>query len=69
MTVKQLTRHSHGPAITAKADGRCKLCPDPIRAKIDFIAEVDKGVGWVHFGCAKNYCDLLDEFLPEEADE
>jgi len=64
--MRQLRRHSHGPAIVAKEPGRCKLCPHPIRPKIDFISEVDGGVGWMHAHCAQNYCRVLDENLEDE---
>ena len=62
----QLTRHTHGPEVLAKRSGTCK-CGRQICRGEDYIAVVD-GVGAMHALCAKAYCRVLDEHLPDDND-
>jgi hypothetical protein len=65
VTVAELTKRTRGPEFLAKRDGPCKGCPQPIRAREDYICVVDH-VGPMHALCAVNYCQILEEHLEDE---
>ena len=67
MTVADLTIPTKGPSVTAKKDGRCRLCPVLIVANVDFICKVDRLDAYVHTHCADGYIRTLAEHLDEDA--
>jgi len=65
--VAELTVPTKGPSITAKRDGNCPMCRQPIHANVDFICEVPRLKAYLHTHCADGYIRTLAEHLEEDA--
>lgn len=61
MSVAELTHKTPGPDFTARFDGSCTWCHEPVWAADDIVAKVDGVDGIFHSLCARAYCSTINE--------